>query len=286
MHTDTPRHIEAEDLHGWLPPRPRDCHKGDFGNAGILGGAPGMAGAALLAGRAALWLGAGRVYVGLIDDRLAVDFEAPELMLATPARVLALEPPGCLVAGPGMGQDEAAHGWLESVLAVRLPLVLDADALNLVAADDDLAGQLRARAAPTLLTPHPGEAGRLLGRTAAMVQAERPAALRALVDRYRCGVLLKGAGSLIGFPGHPAWRNRTGNPGLAAPGMGDVLAGMIAALAAQGLDLERAAVLAAHLHGAAADRAVRAGTGPAGLTASEVARGARDLLNARAYGAP
>lgn len=286
MHPDTPRHLEAEDLRGWLPPRPRDCHKGDFGNAGILGGAPGMAGAALLAARAALWLGAGRVYVGLIDDRLAVDLMAPELMLATPERVLALESPGCLVAGPGMGLDEAARGWLAAALATALPLVLDADALNLVAAVPGLAEQLRARAAPSLLTPHPGEAGRLLGRPTATLQADRPAALRALVERYRCGVLLKGAGSLIGFPGRPAWRNRTGNPGLAAPGMGDVLAGMIAALAAQGLDLERAAVLAAHLHGAAADRAVRAGTGPIGLTASEVARGARDLLNVLPYSMP
>jgi hydroxyethylthiazole kinase-like uncharacterized protein yjeF len=271
--------IALEDVKTWLKPRPRDCHKGDFGNVGILGGAPGMAGAALLAGRAALWLGAGRVYVGLLDDRLAVDFEAPELMLAAPERLLDLAAPGCLVVGPGLGLGEAARGWLAAALACSLPLVLDADALNLVAADPALAERIRLRAASTLLTPHPGEAARLLGLATAAVQADRPAALGRLVECFNAGVILKGADSLIGFPGRPAWRNQTGNPGMAAPGMGDVLAGLVAALAAQGLDLEKAAVLAAHLHGAAGDRLVTQGIGPIGLTASEVARTARNLLN-------
>lgn len=279
MHPEKFRDIVPEALAGWLPARPRDSHKGDFGSVGIVGGAPGMAGAALLAGRAALWLGAGRVYCGLIDDRLAVDPLAPELMLTTPERVLALAAPGCLAVGPGLGLGAGARGWLAQALASGLPLVLDADALNLMAADATLAGQVRERAAPTLLTPHPGEAGRLLGKSSAAVQADRPTALAELVGHYGCGVLLKGAGSLVAFPGRPTWRNTTGHPGMAAPGMGDVLAGMIAALAAQGLGLERAAVLAAWLHGAAGDRAAAEGLGPVGLTAGEVARGARSLLN-------
>lgn len=283
MTTETLRHLAPEDIKRWLKPRARDSHKGDFGNVGVLGGAPGMAGAALLAGRAALWLGAGRVYVGLIDDRLAVDPEAPELMLATPDRVLDLAGPGCLVVGPGLGLAAAARDWLAPALATSLPLLLDADALNLIAADPALAERLRARAAATLLTPHPGEAGRLLGQPAARVQADRPTALAALLERYGCGVLLKGADSLIGFPGRPPWRNLTGNPGMAAPGMGDVLAGMVAALAAQGLELEQAAVLGAHLHGAAGDAAVRAGQGPIGLGAGELARHARGLLNRWVY---
>lgn len=279
MHTETPREISLEALTDGLKPRPRDSHKGDFGNIGILGGAPGMAGAALLAGRAALWLGAGRVYVGLLDDRLAVDFEAPELMLTTPERILANAGPGCLVVGPGLGLTPAARGWLEAALASALPLLLDADALNLIAADALLSDRVRARVAPTLLTPHPGEAGRLLRRTGADVQADRRGAIQDLVERYRSGIVLKGADSLVRFPDRPAWRNSTGNPGMAAPGMGDVLCGMIAALVARGLEMEQAALLGVHLHGAAGDRAVLAGQGPVGLSAGEVARAARGLLN-------
>jgi hydroxyethylthiazole kinase-like uncharacterized protein yjeF len=194
--------------------------------------------------------------------------------------------PGCLVVGPGLGMSAAARGWLDSALDTPLPLLLDADALNLIATDASLADRVRERAAPTLLTPHPGEAGRLSGRAGADVQRDRPAVLRELVARYRCGVVLKGADSLIGFPDRPAWRNETGNPGMAAPGMGDVLAGMIAALVAQGLAMEPAAVLGVHLHGAAGDRAVREGKGPVGLTASEVARRARTVLNELVYGLP
>jgi hydroxyethylthiazole kinase-like uncharacterized protein yjeF len=273
------RTITFAETRPWLPPRPADGHKGDFGSVGILGGAAGMVGAALLAGRAALLLGAGRVYCGLLDERPAVDFEAPELMLAGPERTLAVSAPGCLVVGPGLGLTAAARGWLEAGLGTPLPLLLDADALNLIAADPVLAGRLAGRAAPTLLTPHPGEAGRLLGCPAQAVQADRPAALLRLTERYRAGVVLKGAGSLVRLPGGDTWLNTSGNPGLAAPGMGDVLAGMIAALLAQGLDMERAAVLGVHLHGAAADQLAAAGIGPVGMTASEVAQAARRLLN-------
>ncbi|MFA5082400.1 MAG: NAD(P)H-hydrate dehydratase [Hydrogenophilaceae bacterium] len=280
------RTLDPDEIQAWLKPRPHASHKGDFGNVGIIGGAPGMAGAALLAGRAALLLGAGRVYVGLLDDRLAADSAAPELMLTTPDRVLDLASPGCLVIGPGLGLAAAARGWLEPALATPLPLLLDADALNQIAADPALADRVRQRGAATLLTPHPGEAGRLLGRSASTVQADRAAALGELVQRYDAGVLLKGAGSLIGFPGRPVWRNTTGNPGMAAPGMGDVLAGMIAALVARGLEMAQAAVLGAHLHGAAGDRAVQDGLGPDGLAASEVARTARTLLNELIYRVP
>lgn len=274
MHTTT-----LDDCRSWLRPRAVDSHKGDFGSVGVLGGATGMLGAALLAGRAALYLGAGRVYVGLLDDRLAVDPLQPELMLAPPQQVLALRPPGCLVVGPGMGRDEDARRRLHEALYSPLALLIDADGLNLLAESATLRAVLRQRPVPALLTPHPGEAARLLGTTAAQVQAERPAALHRLVEDYGCVVLLKGAGTLVQAPGGRMWRNPTGNPGLAAPGMGDVLAGMIAALVAQGLTLEQAAVLGAYLHGAAADAAVAQGRGPVGLTAGEVAHAARELLN-------
>jgi hydroxyethylthiazole kinase-like uncharacterized protein yjeF len=275
----TSKSFNPEMLRNWLKPRPKDCHKGDFGDVGIIGGAPGMAGAVLLAARAALWLGAGRVYAGVLDERVAVDPVAPELMLCAPERALRVGRPGCLVVGPGLGMNGSARGWLDAALASEHPLILDADALNLIAAQSSLGEALKKRAAPTLLTPHPGEAGRLLGCETASIQADRPTAVAALIGRYRCGIVLKGANTLVRLPSGPLWRNATGNPGMAAPGMGDVLSGMIAALCAQGLALERAAIAAAHLHGAAGDAAVAAGAGPIGLTASEVARAARDLLN-------
>lgn len=273
------RNIDFDHARAWLPPRPADCHKGDFGSVGILGGATGMVGAALLAARAALWLGAGHVYCALLDERVAVDGQAPELMLATPEWVLAMAAPGCLVVGPGLGLSTAARDWLEGALDTELPLILDADALNLVAGDADLARHLVRRTTPTLLTPHPGEAARLLASTNDAVQGDRPAAVRDLAHRYGTGVVLKGAGSLVLFPAGEIWRSTSGNPGMAAPGMGDVLAGMIASLVAQGLGLERAALLAVCLHGAAGDALAEAGDGPLGMTAGELARVARRLLN-------
>jgi len=262
-----------------LPARPMDSHKGDFGAVGILGGAPGMAGAALLAGRAALACGAGRVYVGLLDARVAVDAGTPELMLAAPERLLALPRPACLVAGPGLGLAAAAREWLRAVLPLEHAVLVDADALNLLAGDDALLALLRARAAPSLITPHPGEAARLLGETPAAVQAERPAALRRLQRLTGACVVLKGAHSLVGSAEDEVWRNETGNPGMAAPGMGDVLAGIIAALLAQGMSAFDAARTGVWLHGAAGDAAVRAGLGPVGLAASELIPHARRLLN-------
>lgn len=276
--------IALEDCRGWLPPRPAGCHKGMMGSVGVVGGSPGMAGAALLAGRAALLLGAGRVYVGMLDDRVAVDAVYPELMLTAPEAVLRLTAPACLVVGPGLGQGERARRLLYDCLQTALPLLIDADGLNLLAATPALQTALKERAAPTLLTPHPGEAGRLLGVATGQIQADRPAAVCALVERFGCLVALKGAGTLILAAGGRLWHNPTGNPGMAAPGMGDVLSGMIAALIAQGLTLEQAAVLGVYLHGTAGDAAVAAGIGPVGLTAGEVAQHARRLLNAWIYG--
>jgi len=276
--------IDLEDCAGWLSRRPVDCHKGALGSVGIVGGGAGMVGAALLAGRAALWLGAGRVYVGLLDERLAVDTMQPELMLTRPETVLGLSSPGCLVVGPGMCRSERAAQLLHTVLHAELPVLIDADGLNLLAAIPDLQTALSERVAPTLLTPHPGEAGRLLGVKVAEVQADRPASIRALVERYGCLVVLKGAGTLVHGPGGRLWRNPTGNPGMAAPGMGDVLSGIIAALIAQDLTAEQAAVLGVYLHGMAGDMAVEAGMGPVGLTAGEVAQTARRLLNQWVYG--
>lgn len=262
-----------------LPVRAWDSHKGDFGAVGVLGGAPGMAGAALLAARAALACGAGRVYVGLLDRRIAFDPLAPELMVRTARALPRLPAPACLVAGPGLGDSGGARRSLADALAVPHALLLDADALNLLARDATLLAATRARAWPTILTPHPGEAARLLGRASVDVQADRPGAAEALVALSGAIVVLKGAGTLIAAPRTPSVINSTGNPGMAAPGMGDALCGIVAALIAQGMAALDAAIAGVHLHGAAGDAAVARGHGPRGLTASRLIEEAHRLLN-------
>lgn len=264
-----------------LPPRPRDSNKGDFGSVGILGGAPGMTGAVLLAARAALYLGAGKVYAASLSSSITIDFMQPEIMLLGPTQLFDT-PLTVLVVGPGLGRSEQAGRLLKVALQSPVILVLDADALNLLAESPSLQKLVQNRTYPTLLTPHPGEAARLLGgcdtRT---IQLDRPAAALQLIEKYRAWVVLKGAGSICAAPDND-WRvNTTGNPGLSSAGMGDVLTGMVAALLAQGVVPFAALQLAVYLHGAAADTLLQQGMGPVGVTASEVALEARRLLNQR-----
>jgi hydroxyethylthiazole kinase-like uncharacterized protein yjeF len=260
-----------------LKPRPRNFHKGMAGSLGIIGGDTGMAGAALLAGRAAMKLGAGRVYAGLLEPR-DVDPLQPELMLRHADDVLGLDL-DALVIGPGLGTSERAETLLGAALTSDLPCVLDADALNLVAENEELRKACARRKADTLITPHPAEAGRLLAESTASVQADRLKAARALSENLNAHVVLKGNGSvLVARDGH--WFiNTSGNPGMGSAGMGDVLAGMVGALLAQKYSGETAMVLGAHLHGCAADECVRAGAGPVGLTAGELIDPARRLWN-------
>ncbi|MDD5176398.1 MAG: NAD(P)H-hydrate dehydratase [Sterolibacterium sp.] len=259
-----------------LQPRLKNSHKGSFGSVGILGGAPGMAGAALLAGRAAQKLGAGRVYVGMLE-RLAVDPMQPELMLRKPDEIFSLA--NCLAIGPGLGQSDAALKLLRSAIASTLPLLLDADALNLLAVHPVLARNLSRRPAPTLMTPHPAEAARMLGNDTATVQDDRITAALELAGRFQTATLLKGNGSVVALPDGRWFINSTGNPGLASAGTGDVLSGMLVALLAQGWPAEAALLAAVHLHGAAADACVASGNGPLGLSAGELITAARKLLN-------
>lgn len=273
----TMRELHCDTLPMRLPLRPDACHKGDFGAVAIIGGAPGMAGAALLAARAALYAGAGRVYAGLIDPRIGLDPATPELMVCAPQDLPPLSPPACVVLGPGLGQSETAQRLLHDWLDCAHPLLLDADALNLVAHDPRLRQRLAQRGNPSLLTPHPGEAGRLLGLSSQAVQADRTMAVRRLAEEFAAVAVLKGAGTLVMNPGGEIWRNRSGNPGMAAPGMGDVLAGVIAGLIAQGLPALEAALHGVWLHGAAADLAVAEGCGPRGLLASELLSRVRRL---------
>jgi hydroxyethylthiazole kinase-like uncharacterized protein yjeF len=275
------RVVTPELFSEWLKPRPRNSHKGMMGNVGIVGGAAGMVGAALLAGRAALKLGAGRVYVGLLDDRaVAVDSGQPELMLRPPREVLSSGFATALAIGPGLGQSSAALDLLQQTLGCELPLVVDADALNLLAAHPVLVRHVRRRTAPTLLTPHPMEASRLLGLSTAEISADRIGAALALAKKLKQTTMLKGCGSVVALPDGRWYINTSGNAGMASAGMGDVLTGIAALLLAQGWPAAQALLGAVHLHGAAADRLVEDGVGPAGLTASETIDSARRIYNA------
>jgi hydroxyethylthiazole kinase-like uncharacterized protein yjeF len=263
--------------------RARNTHKGDFGSAGIIGGDRGMVGAVLLAARSALKLGTGRVYAGLVArDAPLVDMAQPELMIRSADEVLKLDHLSCIAVGPGLGTLTDAAYYLGWALESPLPLVLDADALNLVAMDASIAARLVQRRAATLLTPHPAEAARLLGVTTREVQADRIKAATALAARHNALVALKGTGTVCATPVGDWHVNTSGNPGMASAGMGDVLTGMAAALLAQGLEPRAALLAAVYLHGAAADALVARGIGPVGLTAGEVIDAARDLLNRNA----
>src|SRR5262249_46064771 len=233
-------------------------------------------------GRAALRCGAGRVYLGLLGARAPkLDAANPELMLRAPRALLEKGLLDVLVAGPGMGKSEASARALRAALSAPVPLVLDADALNLVGGKRALAAAAAKRKAATLVTPHPAEGARLLGETTRAVQADRVAAAKGIARRYRSLALLKGNGSVIAEPGGKFWINPTGNPGMASAGMGDALAGIIAALCAQGAAPLAALLAGVYLHGAAADALAAASTGPVGITASEVIDSARSILNAQ-----
>jgi hydroxyethylthiazole kinase-like uncharacterized protein yjeF len=274
--------LEWRGLQRQLPPvlaRPqRKSHKGTYGRACIVGGAEGLVGAALLAGRAAIRLGAGRVVVGLAArNPPLVDWLSPELMLREADAVGTDH--DAWVVGPGLGGGERAKALVARIVAVEEPIVLDADALNALAGDAALAAVVGARRGATLATPHPAEAARLLGCTTADVQADRVGAATRLASMLDADVVLKGAGSIVARPDGTFDINASGNPALATAGSGDVLAGFLGALLAQGIDASAALRIGVCLHGAAADMLVARGVGPLGVTASEVIDAARALMN-------
>ena len=265
---------------GRLGRRRRAAHKGDFGHVLIIGGAPGMSGAARLAGEAALRAGAGLVTIATHPVHAALlNLSRPELMVAAVPDAAALAPlltrADLVAIGPGLGQDDWGRGLWECVRADRRPLVVDADALTLLAHSPT--------ANPAwVLTPHPGEAARLLGCTTTDIAADRWGAVRELAHRYGGVAVLKGAGTLIEGPAaRPPAVCSDGNPGMATAGAGDVLTGVIAALLAQaaalGLDTEEAATLGVCLHGAAGDRAAR--KGERGLIAGDIIAALRAVGN-------
>ncbi|WP_462319807.1 NAD(P)H-hydrate dehydratase [Halochromatium sp.] len=260
-----------------LPNRRRTANKGDFGHLLVVGGNTGMSGAARLAGEAALRSGVGRVSIATHPAHAAVlNLSCPELMVhAVPeaeALDALLERATLVALGPGLGQDSWGRSLFERVVDAGCPLVVDADGLNLLA-------QQPQRRDDWVLTPHPGEAARLLGSTAAEVEQDRFAALPRLQHRYGGVVVLKGAGTLVTGPElRPAALCADGNPGMASAGMGDALTGTIAALIAQGMELSLAAEVGVCLHAAAGDRAGQ--QGQRGLIASDLIAALRSLLGA------
>jgi NAD(P)H-hydrate epimerase len=263
-------------LPGWtggLPARARDTHKGRCGHVLVVGGAPGFSGAARLAAEAAARVGAGLISLATPSPLFMPD--RPELMCHGVARVSELLPllhrANVVALGPGLGQSDWSRVIHEEVLRHDLPLVMDADALNLLAASPQ-------KRENWILTPHPGEAARLLRTDTATVQRDRYAAIAELRARFGGTVVLKGSGTLIqGENGLPQVCT-LGNPGMASGGMGDVLTGVIAGLWAQGLPRAEAAETGVRLHGAAGDAAAR--EGERGLLASELMPHLRRLVNA------
>jgi NAD(P)H-hydrate epimerase len=257
-----------------LRPRQRAAHKGDFGHVLIIGGGRGMPGAVRLAGEAALRTGAGLVSIATHPSHAAIPVASrPELMphavAAVPDLEALLEKADVLAFGPGLGQSTWARELFARVSEARQPSVWDADALNLLSEQPN-------SVANRVITPHPGEAGRLLGVRTADIQADRRGALANLTDRYGGTTVLKGAGTLVSAASVP-FLCTAGNPGMASPGMGDVLTGIIAALMGQGLDPEMAAAVGVEVHARAGDRA--AAGGERGLIASDVLAELRAVLN-------
>jgi len=273
--------LMGEELADLLPAREAGAHKGDFGHALIVAGSPGKAGACILAARAAVRAGAGLVTAAVPEPILqTVDLGSIESMtLSLPAGVSghlgeraadvvleAAEGKAVLALGPGLGTEPFTVAAIRRIaLECPLPLVLDADGIN---AFEGKAADLAARRAETILTPHPGELGRLLGISTAQIQEDRIAAARGAAEETGAIVVLKGHMTLIAS-GTAVFVNPTGNPGMATGGTGDVLTGLIAGFLAQGLDALDAAVLAVYLHGLAGDLAA-ARLGEIALAASDL----------------
>ena len=263
-----------------LPLRNADAHKGTFGSLAIIGGDASMVGAVLLSARAALLSGVGRVYAACLSNNApSVDMLHPEIMFRKPADLIDLVQLDSIVIGPGLGQSQEAIELLEFWLSQNLKVLIDADALNLIAKHSHLTAICKNRRAETVITPHAGEAARLLGVASEDIQQNRTKSALKLAQILHATCVLKGANTLVAHDDDNYFINTTGNVGLASGGTGDVLSGIIGSFLAQGLNGLDAAKLCVFVHGAAADALVEKGVGPAGLTASEVAIEARHIIN-------
>ncbi|NLC71074.1 MAG: NAD(P)H-hydrate dehydratase [Desulfuromonadaceae bacterium] len=291
--------IDAEAAAGFLPERPLTGHKGTFGHLLVVAGAVGKSGAAVLAAEGGLRSGAGLVTAacpaavhGILEAKLTEAMTAPlpdlqgELSLQAYEKVVSLaEGKKALAMGPGLGAAEETCALVRRLVRhCDIPLVLDADALNALAGHPETLGERKST--HVILTPHPGEMARLVGKTVADIEADRIGAARDFALRFGVVLVLKGAATVTALPDGRVRINGSGNPGMASGGMGDVLTGVIGGLVAQGLDAAAAAVLGVYLHGAAADR-LAAEKGVAGLRAGEVAAEVpavmHDLRKGRGY---
>jgi ADP-dependent NAD(P)H-hydrate dehydratase / NAD(P)H-hydrate epimerase len=261
----------------FLQHRPHNSHKGSYGDVAVIGGAKGTAGAVILASRAALFCGAGRVFATFLDQAPQFDATQPELMCRQ-AQEFDFNT-ATLLLGPGLGVSSAASVLLQRALTSDQAKVLDADALNLIASTPEFQQQVFESPHACIITPHPLEAARILNCSTQAVQADRLTAARKLAAKFQCTVILKGSGSIIAGKHDKAVINTTGNPALASAGTGDVLAGVCAALLAQGWPEWEAALAATWLHGTAADMLVQQGIGPIGLSAGELPSSIRNALN-------
>ena len=262
-----------------------NTNKGSYGTVAIIGGSSGMHGALYLAGRAALMVGAGKVVLAPLDNDFQLGFNTPELMLQSPKEIIKnIQAYDAIAIGPGLGQDEKAVKILEKLLDTIEDgkLLVDADALNLIATSHELKLKFR-EVRYKIITPHPGEAARILGVTVNKVQENRFDTLADLHDKLNSVSLLKGAGSLI-QSGKEVYINTTGNPGLANAGQGDALTGLISGLLAQSMDLVDATRLGVFIHGLAADRLVVKMRGYNGIIASVIIDEAAKIINEIVYG--
>lgn len=264
----TAHRLTAARLTSHLSLRAKDTHKGQFGHVVVAGSDNGMLGASLLAGQAALRCGSGKVSVLSTPEHLDKPaLSCPELMslayrVGDELRDM-LQVATAVAVGPGLGLQSWGEGLLQQVLDLDRPTVIDADALTIIAREQP------SLPVATVLTPHPGEAARLLECSGSDIQAERPAAAQAIARRYNATCVLKGAGTLVATAAGDLLVCDRGNPGMASAGMGDVLSGMIAAFLGQGLNPEEASGVAVWLHSAAADQAVES-IAPASLIASDL----------------
>ncbi len=281
--TDLQPYLSAvQDFPALFAPRTADSHKGSYGTLAVIGGCSGMSGAIVLAASTALYNGCGKVWAGFRQPSLPMPLipERPEIMLATADVLLKRSDITAWVCGCGFGVGDGAAETLAAQLqsANGQPLLLDADALNLLAQHPHLSAAAQAHK-QLVLTPHPAEAARLLSCRTADIQADRAAAVHQLAEQYQAIVVLKGHHTLVAAPQQAIYTNLSGNPGLATAGSGDVLSGLIGSLLAQGIPAWQAVCGGVWLHGAAADVLRDAQVGEIGLLAGEIAAAARWLRN-------
>ncbi|AGF48087.1 carbohydrate kinase family protein [Candidatus Kinetoplastibacterium oncopeltii TCC290E] len=281
--------INIENLPELFKKRNLNSNKGDHGTVGIIGGSNGMSGSVLLAGRAALKLGAGKVLIGFANKKspISVDFMQPELMINTANYWLKYQiKVDTWVVGCGLGQSELSRKLIDEIFLLNkgATIVLDADALNMLACKEFTIPISNYESNKVILTPHPSEAARLLNCSTQRIQENRLDAVRILSKNFKSWVVLKGKNTLICSPfDRIVFRNTTGNPGLASSGTGDVLAGMIGSLISQKLCLKQAILGAVWLHGKASENLSKENIGPIGLTANEIADQARKIRNNITY---